>query len=225
MKQKQLLEVLHLQVSTLFVPASSLLQGWARGLGMDTVTLASPFLHIPTGKGTKGRASWPQCQEQALQNNLPRRPLTSTTGQNSLPSAKLCFFQDEASVTCCSESPAALSSGTASTRTCPPHEHPPVPAAAGTQGSSGACSHRSPAAHGCRTIGHLIPHTMATMRQSHTMAQPGGRRGGCAVPSAVPVPLPAPGTHLGHGSPAVPLPGRCVGRQHWLFTSDCSAQT
>lgn len=49
MNQEQLLDVFHLQVSTLFVPTSSLLHHW--GLGMDRLTLASPFLHIPSGEG------------------------------------------------------------------------------------------------------------------------------------------------------------------------------
>lgn len=103
---------------------------------MDRVTLASPFLHIPSGEGQE-----PQCQEQALQKNLSRWPLTSITrGRSCLPSAKLCFFQDEASVTSCRESPACpaapcpagpTTSKHSSEHKRPPHlhEHPHVPAA------------------------------------------------------------------------------------------------
>lgn len=69
MKQKQLLEVFHLQVSMLFVPASSLLQHW--GLGMDRVTLASPFLQIPSGEGKKHKGQLFQKGKSPSTKNKP----------------------------------------------------------------------------------------------------------------------------------------------------------
>lgn len=143
-----------------------------------------------------------------------------------LASAKLCLSQDEASVTsgrgspvpCWSLSPGHssehkdVSSTRASPRTCC--------CRAGQQGSSWSLQHRSPA-HGCRTIGHLTLHTMATMRQSHTMTQPrsagasGHRRRGC---SACATRRTLALSCQGRWEPSRALPGCCVGRtdSYWM---------
>lgn len=69
MKQKQLLEVFHLQASTLSVPTSSLLQHW--GLGMDRGTLASPFLHIPPREGRRHKEQLSQEGKSLSAKNKP----------------------------------------------------------------------------------------------------------------------------------------------------------
>lgn len=110
MKQKQLLEVFHLQASTLFVPTSSLLQHWGLGM-MDRGTLASPFLHIPPREGKRHKGQLSQEGKSLSAKNEPCKiPVKVAPDLHNrtkrLPSAKLCFPQDEASVSSCSESPA-----------------------------------------------------------------------------------------------------------------------